>query len=410
MGKTLPDGMDGIDTSRFFSLIRGRLDERARRLVIAAVAEAQGRENISRVALAASVTRNVVYRGMSDLQLPEPEAKPDGSRRLRAKGAGRRSAAARDPGIAEAIREIVEPHVRGNPESPLLWISRSLRNIAGALAAAGHRVSHVTVGSLLLAMGFTLQSCKKSLEHGSHPDRDAQFRHIADTSARFLSGKQPVISVDTKKKELVGNFKNGGREYHRKGEAPEVEVHDFVAEGGRATPYGVFDVANNEGFVNVGLGPDTSEFAVESIRRWWQKMGRERFPRAKSIYVTCDGGGSNGSRCNLWKKCLQEFADEFRLEVTVSHFPPGTSKWNKIEHKMFSFISMNWRGKPLTSVEVIVSLIAATRSAGGLRILSEASASRYKTGVKVSKAEMKALSIERDGFHPEWNYVIRPRV
>ena len=401
--------MDGIDTSRFFTLLDGRLDERSRRLVSAAFAMSQMRKNIASVSRHASLTRNAIYHGMSDLGLPEPETRPDGSRRIREAGAGRKRAEAKDADLTKAIEEIVEPHTRGNPESPLLWISKSLRNISSALRKAGHSVCHATVRRMLRTMGFTLQSCKKSQEHGTHQDRDAQFRHIADTSDKFIAEKQPVISVDTKKKELVGNFKNAGREYHRQGEATQVEVHDFVAEGGRATPYGVYDVAHNEGFVNVGLGPDTSEFAVESIRRWWLKMGRGRYPNATSLYITCDGGGSNGSRCRLWKKCLQTFADEFGLSVTVSHFPPGTSKWNKIEHKMFSFISMNWRGKPLETVEVIVSLIAATKTKKGLKIISELSQSRYETGVKIPNEEMKSLEIVRDDFHPEWNYTISPR-
>ena len=409
MGRASEVTLRTIDTAKLFSLLAGRLEERSRRLVVAAVAEAVGRQNIAMVARCASVTRNVVYKGMEDLSKPEPEAKRDGSRRQRSPGAGRKRTLVRDPSIVESVRRIVEPHVRGNPESPLCWVSKSLMKIRDALRSSGHVVSHVTVGGILRSMGFTLQSCKKSQEHGNHPDRDAQFRHIAGTAADFQSKGLPVISVDTKKKELIGNFKNGGREYHAKGTAPQVEVHDFVTEDGRATPYGVYDVANDEGFVNVGIGPDTAEFAVESVEKWWEKMGKARFPKADSIYITCDGGGSNGSRCRLWRKCLQAFADKMRLSVVVSHFPPGTSKWNKIEHRMFSYISMNWRGRPLTSAMVIVKLIASTTNRKGLRILSELSQSHYKTGVKVSDEELGELNIERSGFHPEWNYTIRPR-
>ena len=409
MGKETADGLRLIDTDKFFASLAGRLDERPRRLVIAAFADALGTRNVASVARVAGVTRNVVYDGFAELSRPEPELKPGERRRQRIRGGGRKSVLEKDPKICGAIEKIVEPHVRGNPESPLRWISKSLFKIRDVLNSSGHAVSHMTVRKLLRVMGYTLQSCRKSHEHGTHPDRDGQFRHIAGTSASFQSKGKPVISVDTKKKELIGNFKNGGREYHRKGEAPQVEVHDFVTEAGRATPYGVYDIKHDEGFVNVGIGPDTAEFAVESIGKWWKKMGRRRFPAADEIYITCDGGGSNGSHCRLWRKCLQKFANKTGLSVTVSHFPPGTSKWNKIEHRMFSFISTNWRGKPLETAMVIVKLIASTTNKRGLRILSELSSSHYETGVKVSDEEMKTLNIRYNKFHPEWNYTIRPQ-
>ena len=288
------------------------------------------------------------------------------------------------------------------------WVSKSLSKIRTSLGDIGYKVCRTTIGRLLRTMGYTLQSCKKALEHCNSPDRDAQFKHIAARTAEFMGRRQPVIAVDTKKKELVGNFKNAGRDYRPTGEPVKVEEHDFATEDGRATPYGVFDIANNEAFVNVGLGPDTAEFAVESIEKWWERMGIALHPNADSIYITADGGGSNGSRCRLWKLKLQEFATRHSLAVSVSHYPPGTSKWNKIEHMVFSFITQNWRGTPLTSVEVIVNLIAHTTNSKGLRVVAELSESNYATGVKVSDEQMKAININGDAFRPEWNYTISP--
>ena len=398
-----------FDAKRFFSLVGGRLDERARREVAAAAALSFGRGGVTLVSNCSGVSRSSIHDGIRQLGLPEPERKSGGERRVRAVGGGRKSLLEKDPGMRDAIADLIEPHVRGNPVSPLLWVSKSLAKIRDSLRSAGHSVSDVTVGKILRGMGFTLQSCKKSHERCTSPDRDAQFRHIHSTTERFLSRRQPVISVDTKKKELVGNYKNAGREYRRRGDPVEVETHDFMGSGGRATPYGVYDIANNEGFVNVGIGPDTAEFAVESIEKWWKKYGAARFPRAKRLYVNADGGGSNGSRCHLWKVKLQDFAEKMGLAVTVSHFPPGTSKWNKIEHRMFSFITMNWRGRPLASLETIVNLISNTSNKSGLRIYSETSDSTYETGRKVGRDELKSLSIKRDGFHPEWNYTLFPR-
>ena len=409
MGANRFQQTQSFDAERFFSLVGGRLDERARREVAAAAALSFGRGGVTLVSMCSGVSRSSIHDGIRQLSLPEPENKVGGERRVRAVGGGRKALLEKDPGIRDAIAALVEPHVRGNPVSPLLWVSKSLAKIRDSLRSAGHSISDVTVGKILRGMGFTLQSCKKSHERCTSPDRDAQFRHIYSTTGRFLSRRQPVISVDTKKKELVGNYKNAGREYHRKGEPVEVETHDFMGQGGRATPYGVYDIANNEGFVNVGIGPDTAEFAVESIEKWWEKHGAARFPKAKQLYVNADGGGSNGSRCHLWKVKLQDFADKTGLAVTVSHFPPGTSKWNKIEHRMFSFITMNWRGRPLTSLATIVNLISNTSNKSGLRIYSETSDSTYATGLKVGKDEMKALSIKRDDFHPEWNYTLFPR-
>lgn len=400
--------LDLIDTEKFFSLVRDSLDERSRRLVVAAIAESGGRENLSRVARCANVSRPVIYSGLSDLYEGAPGVKANGERRQRKSGGGRNTVLENSPGIAEEIRGLIEPHVRGNPESPLRWVSKSLAKIRSALNDRGYRACRTTVGGLLRTMGYTLQSCKKALEHCNSPDRDAQFRHIAAQTAAFRERGLPVISVDTKKKELVGNFRNAGRDYRPKGDPRLVEMHDFVTEDGRATPYGVFDVANNEAFVNVGLGPDTAEFAVESIEKWWGRMGKAAYPTADHIYVTADGGGSNGSRCRLWKLKLQEFATRRHLAVTVSHYPPGTSKWNKIEHMVFSFITQNWRGTPLTSMEVIVNLIANTTNSRGLKVVAEASTSNYETGVKVSNEQMKAINLKGDAFHPEWNYTISP--
>ena len=400
---------DLFDTARFFELIEKiRLQERDFRLIVAAVAEAESSWNISYIADCASVSRSLIYDGISDLRDIQRDKIPDGARRQRAEGGGRKDILTKDPQIGELIRDIVEPHVRGNPESPLLWVSKSRSKISETLKGMGHRVCANTVGRLLDIMGYTRQSCKKSHEGGSSPDRDEQFIFIEKTISDFKARHQPFVSVDTKKKELVGNFKNGGSDYHRKGEGPKVEVHDFIGEGGRATPYGVFDPVENVGFVNVGTCADTGEFAVESIRKWWFATGRSQYPEAKELLITADGGGSNGSRNRLWKRTLQNFASETKLAVTVRHYPPGTSKWNKIEHGLFSFISQNWRGMPLTSVDLIVKLISCTSNRKGLRVLAEKSNSEFKTGVSVPDADIDGLRIKRECFHPEWNYTIFP--
>lgn len=400
--------LDLIDTENFFSIVLPKLDERTRRLVVAAIAESGGRTNLSYVARCASVSRPTIYSGLADLYDDELGMKANGERRKRQTGGGRHTILENTPEITDKIHELIGNHVRGNPESPLRWVSKSLAKIQSALDDAGIKVCRTTIGRLLRLMGYTLQSCKKALEHCNSPDRDAQFKHIASKSAEFIAKGCPVISVDTKKKELIGNFKNAGRDYRPTGEPIKVEEHDFATEDGRATPYGVFDVVNNEAFVNVGLGPDTAEFAVESIEKWWTRMGKARHPNAPELYITADGGGSNGSRCRLWKLKLQEFATKHRMTVTVSHYPPGTSKWNKIEHMVFSFITQNWRGTPLTSAEVIVNLIANTTNSKGLRILAEQSESIYETGLKVSDEQMDAIKLHEDEFHKEWNYSISP--
>ena len=392
----------------FFGMLRNRVGERELRLVSGALARTLPRGGVSLVARASGLSRPTVYSGMRELGGEAPA--PSDLGRQRKAGGGRKPLEARDGTLEADLLGLVSPHQRGDPQSPLIWTSKSLRKLAGELNKAGHSVGHVTVGRLLQKMGFTLQSNKKSHEGGDREDRDGQFAHIATAAQAFIEAEQPVISVDAKKKELVGNFKNNGREYHPKGEGPEVEAYDFVNENGRATPYGVYDIAANEGFVNVGVSHDTAEFAVDSIRRWWAEMGQPRYPNAHSLLITADGGGSNGSRNRLWKSSLQKFADEAGLNVCVCHFPPGTSKWNKIEHRMFSAISMNWRGRPLTSVEVIVSLIAATTTATGLRIKAVKSGKTYECGERVPDEQMQRLRLLQADTHPEWNYALRPRI
>lgn len=400
---------DLFDTAKFFSTLADiGLSERDFRMVAAAVADAESSWNIAYIAECASMSRTTLYSGLSDLRGEPLGVKCNGERRQRMEGAGRKDTLEKDPAIRSLIHGIVEPHVRGNPESPLRWVSKSHAKISDALKELGHQICANTVGRILDVMGYTRQSCKKSHEGGSSTDRDAQFRFIEETVADFKSRHQPFVSVDTKKKELVGNYRNAGSDYHPKGQAPVVKVHDFIGEGGRATPYGVFDPVENVGFVNVGTCADTGEFAVESIRKWWFRIGKGRYAGAKELLVTADGGGSNGSRNRLWKRKLQDFANETKLAVTVRHYPPGTSKWNKIEHGLFSFISQNWRGTPLTSIDIIVKMIANTTNRKGLKVFATESKSKFQAGIKVPDSEMDRLCIETEDFRPEWNYTIRP--
>ena len=390
---------------QYFELLKGRLSEREIRLIAGALAKVLPRGGITIVSKASTLSRPTIYDGISEI---ETTIDPCATSRQRKVGAGRKSIASKDIGLIEALRSLVSPHERGNPESPLLWVSKSLRKLSAELKAGGHNIGHVTVGKVLESMGFTLQSNKKSHEGGNCPDRDEQFSFISHAVELFFSDEQPVISVDAKKKELIGNFKNNGREYHEKGKPDLVEVYDFINENGRATPYGVFDIGANEGFVNVGISRDTAAFAVDTILLWWKEMGSVRYPDAHSLMITADGGGSNGSRNRLWKTSLQEFANKTGLTVCVCHFPPGTSKWNKIEHRMFSAISMNWRGKPLTTIEIIVNLIANTTNKSGLKIKASKSDKEYQCGQRVSDEEMLAMRILKADFHPEWNYAIKP--
>ncbi len=386
--------------------IRPFLDERQWRLLLGAEARALGRGGIKRVAQAAGVDADTVGRGAREL---ERGVEPDG--RVRRPGAGRPAITEVDPALMGALNALVDPVTRGDPESPLRWTTKSTTKLADELAKAGHPVSPDTVGRLLKADGYSLQGNAKTLEGKQHPDRDAQFRHINEWVVAFLAAGDPVISVDCKKKELVGAYKSSGREWAPKGRPEPVNVHDFKGELGKAVPYGVYDVGANSGWVNVGTDGDTAQFAVESIRRWWTNVGQQTYPHARRLLVTADCGGSNGSRLRLWKIELAKFATEAGLEISVCHLPPGTSKWNRIEHRLFSQISMNWRGRPLTSHEVIVETIAATTTRTGLSVEAALDTGRYPTGIKISKKEMDELEascITRHEFHPEWNYTVCP--
>jgi Rhodopirellula transposase DDE domain len=401
----MPDVETGL--ARKFEVLARVLDERTRRLVAAAEAEAIGFGGVTAVAQASGLSRGTVMRGMAELKVAP---KPARGQRIRRRGAGRKRTIDQDATLKRDLESLVEPVTRGDPESPLRWTCKSVRQLAAELKRMKHQTSHRMVAELLHEMDYSLQANRKTLEGSTHPDRDAQFHHISDKSREFQAGRQPVISVDTKKKELVGDFKNNGRELRPKGDPEKVRVHDFVIpELGRAAPYGVYDVAQNAGWVSVGVDHDTAAFAAQSIRRWWESMGATAYPEARKLLITADSGGSNGARVRLWKVELQKLADETGLEISVCHLPPGTSKWNKIEHRLFSFISQNWRGKPLVSHQVIVNLIAATTTKTGLRVRAEIDPGKYPKGVKVSDKQVATIRLERDQFHGEWNYTILPR-
>ena len=390
-----------------YAHVAGSLDERGRRAMAAAEALALGWGGISAVARATGLAPQTIRLGIRELRGESPAAGPG---RVRRPGGGRKKLVARDPTVVADLERLVEPTTRGDPESPLRWTSKSLRKLAAALRAAGHRVSHQWVAEALRGLGYSLQGNRKTREGSAHPDRDAQFAHINAVAAAALAAGEPVISVDTKKKELVGDFKNGGREWRPKGQPEEVRLHDFaLPELGRVSPYGVYDLAANAGWVSVGIDHDTAAFAVATIRRWWLGAGRARYPGARRLLITADGGGSNGSRVRLWKWELQRLADETGLSISVCHFPPGTSKWNKIEHRLFAFITQNWRGKPLVSYAVILNLIAATTTTTGLTVESYLDTDPYPAGQQVSDARMATLRLTRDPFHGEWNYTIAPR-
>jgi len=393
-----------------FNKLAWTLDERMRRLFAAAEASALGRGGITKVAQATGVSRRAIHVGLQELSdLKEPVENPP-KRRIRKEGAGRKSVIQTDVGLMSALEKLVEPMTRGDPESPLRWTCKSLRTLAGELAANGHPVSYPVVGDLLRELGYSLQANRKVLEGTDHPDRNAQFEFISEQTTQQLMAGNPVISVDTKKKELVGAYKNNGTTWCPEGKPEQVKVHDFVdKELGRANPYGVYDMGSNTGWVSVGTDHDTASFAVETIRRWWSTMGRQCYPAASELMITADGGGSNGSRVRLWKMELQRLADEIRIPIHVSHLPPGTSKWNKIEHRLFSYISMNWRGQPLVSHEVIINLIAGTTTRKGLKVHAELDDSLYPAGSKVSDDEFKQIHLTRNTFHGEWNYRIDPR-
>ena len=383
------------------------LDERMRRLVAASESLAIGFGGTSQVSRQTGVSRRAIIRGIKELD----EAPSVQGGRVRRPGGGRKRTVDKDASLKTDLERLVDPVTRGDPESPLRWTCKSVRKLAEELNRLGHQTSHRMVAELLHELGYSLQANRKTLEGSSHADRDQQFQHINQHVTEFLQQQQPVISVDTKKKELVGNFKNHGAELRPKGDPEPVRVHDFVIpELGRAAPYGVYDLANNSSWVSVGVDHDTSAFAVETIRRWWYRMGQQSYPQATELLITADSGGSNGSRVRLWKVELQRLADETGLELRVCHLPPGTSKWNKIEHRLFSFISQNWRGKPLVSHQVIVDLIAATSTKTGLKVRAQIDSNLYPSGLKVSDKQVAALHIERDAFHGEWNYKILPQV
>ena len=389
------------------------LDERQCRLWAAAEARALGRGGITLVARATGISRKRIHQGLRELEeLAEttpPTAKPR-KVRVRRPGGGRRRLAEKDPELVCELEALVEPTTRGDPMSPLRWTCKSTAKLAAELTRRGHPVSARTVASLLDDLDYSLQGLRKTREGTTHPDRNAQFEQINAQVAAFQERGQPVISVDTKKKELLGDFKNGGREWQPQGAPEPVRVHDFVdAERGKAIPYGVYEPARNTGWVSVGQDHDTAAFAVQSLRTWWQQMGREAYPRATELLITADGGGSNSSRCRLWKTELQQFADESGLTLTVCHFPPGTSKWNKIEHRMFCHITQNWRGRPLVSREAVIQLIGSTTTRTGLTIRAGLDAGQYPTGIKVTDEELAAVQLTRADFHGDWNYTISPR-
>jgi len=393
-------------TVRRFKLLEKHLDERLRRCVAAAEAAALGPRGISIVSRATGVSRRAIRRGLTELR---EAAGPSPRGRIRRPGGGRKRARAKDPTLGRDLEQLVEPTTRGDPESPLRWTCKSVRQLAAELQRQGHQASHQLVSELLHELGYSLQANRKTLEGTSHPDRNAQFEYINRQVRAFLRTGDPVISVDTKKKELVGHFKNGGREHRPTGDPERVLVHDFVIpELGRAIPYGVYDIGRNLGWVSVGIDHDTATFAAESIRRWWQYMGQALYPHAARVLITADAGGSNSPRVRLWRLELQRLATELRRPIAVCHFPPGTSKWNKIEHRLFSFISMNWRGKPLLSYQVIVSLIAATTTQAGLRVAAALDRNRYPAGVKVTDAELRHVNLKPARFHGDWNYTVTP--
>jgi transposase len=389
-----------------FAALGPELNERQRRIWAAAEALSHGHGGIAAVARVAGISRDTIERGIKELR---------GGVRLQAgqvrrPGAGRPKLTDIDPTLLEDLEALVDPDTRGDPMSPLRWTTKSLMKIAGALVGMGHEVSDSTAGKLLKGLGYRLHANVKTREGSDHPDRDAQFSEINETARAALAAGQPVISVDTKKRELVGDFKAVGREYEPTGTPVEVRTHDFKDKQlGHAIPYGVYDIAADEGMVSVGVTKDTSQFAVASILAWWQHLGAQRYPDATCLTITADGGGSNSSRTRLWKTELQRLADEIGLAIRVCHFPPGTSKWNKIEHRMFSFVSINWRGKPLESLQVIIDLIASTTTTSGLKVYARLDPGEYEKGIKVTDAELGAVNITRHDFHPDWNYTIHPQ-
>lgn len=388
-----------------FAVLSPHLNERQRRLLAGGQARALGRGGVAAVARASGMSRSTVSTGAGEV-----DQGPELTERVRRPGAGRPRIEDRDPGLVDALDALVEPTARGDPESPLRWTCKSTRNLADALTKAGHPVSAQVVAELLAALGYSLQATSKQVEGSSHPDRNAQFGYINDLAINHLDAAQPVISVDTKKKELVGNYANGGQEWQPSGEPVRVEVHDFIDPAvGKAIPYGVYDVAADEGWVSVGADHDTAAFAVATIGRWWDMVGAVAYPKAKRLLITADAGGSNSYRSRLWKVELAKLADNTGIDITVCHFPPGTSKWNRIEHRLFSHISMNWRGQPLTSHEVVVDLIAGTKTRTGLKVRAELDRASYPKGIAVTDEQLAAVPLNRHEWHGDWNYTITGR-
>jgi hypothetical protein len=390
-----------------FQNISPYLDERSRRIWVGNEAKSYGHGGIVLVWKATGVSHKTIRKGV--LELKKSKRMP--GKRIRQEGAGRKKAAEKQPGLFRDLETLIEPVTRGDPMSPLRWTSKSTGKLAEALVKHGYQITDDTVGSMLKTLEYSLQGNRKTLEGANNPDRDGQFEHINTKAGDFLKEHQPVISVDTKKKENIGNFKNNGQEYAFKHQPEKVQVHDFMDKKlGKAAPYGVYDPNDNTGWVNIGIDHDTAEFAVESIRMWWREMGKSRYPAATKLLITADGGGSNGSRVKLWKTELQKLADELQMDIHVCHFPPGTSKWNKIEHKMFSYISKNWRGHPLVNLETIVNLIANTTTKKGLKIQVRVDHKKYPIGIKVSQIELDNIFLEKDPYHGEWNYTIKPHI
>lgn len=400
--------MKDIDLiSKRHKILSPLLDEKARRLMIAAESKVIGHGGIGIVSKSTGVSRTTISTGLKELKASDLID----TKRIRKEGGGRKKAIEKLPQIEKELEKLIEPALRGEPDSSLMWTSKSLRKLSAELKSKGFDISHKLVGEILKDKGFSLQANRKTDEGKSHPDRNAQFEHIHHRIKDFQENNQPVISVDAKKKELVGNFKNNGKEWHKEKEPEKVKVYDFLSDAeGKAIPYGVYDLSQNKGWVSVGIDHDTAEFAVETIKKWWVKMGNPFYPNAQRLLITADGGGSNSSRSRLWKKEIQKLSNETGLTIDVCHFPPATSKWNKIEHRLFSYISQNWRGKPLVSYEVIVNLIASTKTEKGLEVICELDTKNYDTGIKITEKEMKTINLETNDFHGEWNYTIRPNI
>ena len=405
---------DANETERIqrkFEALDAVLDERSRRQWAATEAQELGFGGVSIVSRATGLARDTIRAGLRELQHRQEHPDAMVSPRLRKPGAGRKSLTTSDPDLLIALESLVEPLTRGDPESLLRWTCKSTRTLAKELTRQGHPIGDRTVAALLYEAGYRLQANCKTREGRQHPDRNAQFEYINGQAKRFQKRGQPILSVDTKKKELVGDFKNGGQEWHPEGEPEKVRTHDFPdPKLGKAIPYGVYDITHNQGWVSVGIDHDTAYFATASIRRWWEEMGMERFPQVEELFITADGGGSNSHRTRLWKVALQGLADKIGLKLTISHFPPGTSKWNKVEHRLFCFITNNWRGQPLLSHQVIVNLIANTTTSKGLIVKAALDETKYETGIKVTDEQMADLLIKPAKFRGNWNYTIKPRL